>query len=254
MKKPFSVCAPLFVIINRDAMLPMSGPMILLRQIICLVPLFAAAGVMAQQTPAPVEAAARALIEEKARGLPGEVLIEIGPLDPGNRLPPCSALRAFLPGQARAWGAFSVGVRCEAPVAWTVYLQARVKVLADYLIAARPLLAGQILGPGDIEPRRGDLAALPDDLLTDASQASGRPVRHALARGTPLQTRMLRIPDAVRQSSKVTVFSRGAAFQVSNIGRALNSAAPGEMVKVRLTNNQVIAGTARSDGTVEIGP
>ena len=226
----------------------------LLRQLTCLVPLFAAAGVVAQQAPIPVETAARALIEEKTQGLPGEVLVEIGPLDPGNRLPPCAALRAFLPGQTRAWGAFSVGVRCEAPVAWTVYLQARVKLIADYYIAARPLLAAQILGPGDLETRRGDLAALPGDILTDASQASGRPVRHALARGTPLQTRMLRIPDAVRQGNRVTVFSRGAAFQVSNTGRALNSAAPGETVKVRLTNNQVIAGTARSDGTVEIAP
>jgi flagella basal body P-ring formation protein FlgA len=217
--------------------------------------LFVATSAIAQQASAPVEAVARTLIEEKTRGLPGEVTIEISPLDPGNRLPPCPAPTAFLPNPAtRAWGAFSVGVRCESPVAWTIYLQARVKVISDYLVAARPLPARQIIGSADLEYRRGDIAALPDDVLLDASQATGRPTRQALAQGVPLQARMLRIPEAVRQGSKVTVFSRGEAFRVSNTGRALNSAAPGETVRVRLPNNQVVSGTALHDGTIEISP
>ncbi|MDR2881321.1 MAG: flagellar basal body P-ring formation protein FlgA [Azoarcus sp.] len=215
---------------------------------------FASISAIAQQPTAPVEAAARAFIEKETRGLPGEVSIEVSPLDPGNRLPPCSEPTAFLPNSARAWGAFSVGVRCESPVAWTIYLQARVKVISDYLVVARPLTAGQIIGPAEIEHRRGDIAALPDDVLTDASQATGRPARQALAQGTPLRARMLRIPKAVRQGSTVTVFSRGEAFRVSNTGRALNSAAPGETVRVRLPNNQVITGTALHDGTIEVGP
>ena len=216
--------------------------------------LFVATNAIAQQESAPVEAAARTLIEEKTQGLPGEVTIEISPLGPGNRLPPCAAPTAFLPNSTRAWGAFSVGVRCESPAPWTVYLQARVKVVDDYFVTARPLPAGKILGPADIERRRGDIAALPGDVLTDASQATGRPMRQAIAQGTPLQTRMLRIPEAVRQGSKVTVFSQGEAFRVSNTGRALNSAAPGETVRVRLPNNQVVTGTALHDGTIEIGP
>ena len=214
--------------------------------------LFAVTSALAQQAPAPVEAAARALVELQTQALSGEIGIEIAPLDAANQLPPCPAPLAFLPGQTRAWGAFSVGVRCEFPAVWTIYLQARVKVIDTYLVTARTLSAGQTVGPDDIGTRRGDLAALPDDVLTDASQASGRTVRHALAAGNPLQIRMLRVPNAVRQGSRVTVFSRGQGFQVLNAGRALNSAAPGEPVKVRLPNNQVISGTARLDGTVEI--
>ena len=216
--------------------------------------LFATTSAIAQQAPAPVEAAARALVEEKTRGLPGEVTIEISPLDPGNRLPPCPEPIAFLPKPTRAWGTFSVGVRCDSPVVWTIYLQARMKVIADYLVVARPLSVGQIIGPADLEHRRGDIAALPGDVLTDISQATGRPARLALARGIPLQARMLRIPEVVRQGGNVTVFSQSEAFRVSNTGRALNSAAPGEAVRVRLPNNQVITGTALHDGTVEIRP
>lgn len=227
--------------------------LLLPRRFAAFAALFAAtANLVAQQPPAPVEALARAFVEAQTRGLAGEVSIEIGPLDPGNRLPPCEAPSAFLPAQTRAWGAFSLGIRCERPVAWTVYLQARVKVGADYVVAVRPLRAGQIIGPGDLGLRRGDLAALPDDVLTDASQATGRHARHALAKDSPLQARMLRTPAIVRQGGEVTVFSHGAGFQVSNTGRALNSAAPGEAVRVRLPDSRVVTGTARTDGTVEI--
>jgi len=216
--------------------------------------LFSMNSAIAQQTSAPVEAAALALIEEKTQGLPGEITIEISPLDPGNLLPPCPEPIAFLPKPTRAWGVFSVGVRCDSPVAWTVYLQARIKVVNNYFVIARPLPAGKIIGPADLELRHGDIAALPYDVLTDASQATGRHTRQALAQGTPLQARMLRTPEAVRQGSKVTVFSRGNAFQVSNTGRALNSAVPGETVRVRLPNNQVVTGTALHNGTVEVNP
>ncbi|MDR0635026.1 MAG: flagellar basal body P-ring formation protein FlgA [Azoarcus sp.] len=225
------------------------------RRLIALALLVAAAGAAAQQPPAPVEAAARQFVAARTQGLAGETSIEIGPLDPDNRLPPCAAAPvAFLPASTRAWGVFSVGIRCEAPAPWTVYLQARVKVVADYLVAARPLRAGQIIGPADLGARRGDLAALPDDLLTETSQAVGRHARHALAKDSPLQARMLRTPAAVRQGGEVTVVSRGAGFQVSNAGRALNTAAPGEAVKVRLPDNRVVTGTARADGTVELSP
>ena len=214
--------------------------------------LFASPPVSAQQQPEPVEAAARQLLESEARGLPGRVEIQISPLDPRNQLPPCAELRAFLPGGTRAWGTISVGVQCESPVTWQAYLQARVSVIGDYLVTARPLRAGQILGPADLTRRSGDLAALPENTLTDLSQAVGHRTRYALAQGNPLKGDMLRIPAAVQQGQNVKVVSRGDGFQVSSEGRAMNTAAPGESVRVRMANNQVITGTATADGSVEV--
>jgi flagella basal body P-ring formation protein FlgA len=226
---------------------PNLPPRLLALALIC-----ASASAAAQQAAAPVEAAARKLIEAQTQGLPGEVAIELSPLDAHNQLPPCAELSAFLPASSRAWGAFSVGVRCGSPAAWTVYLQARVKVSADYVISARPLRANQIIGPDDLATRRGDLAALSDDVLTDASRAVGQHTRHALAQGRPLQTGMLRVPAAVQRGNDVTIVGSGAGFQISNTGRAMNSAAPGETVRVRLPNNQVVTGTAQTNGTVAI--
>lgn len=218
-----------------------------------LVLALAAAPLCAQQAPEAVEAVARSFLEQETRGLPGRVEIHLSPLDVRNQLPPCAELAAFLPGGARAWGALSVGVRCESPVSWSAYLQARVSVMTDYLVTARALRAGQIVGPTDIARRHGDLAALPDNTLTDPTQAVGHRTRYAIAPGNPVRGDMLRIPAAVKQGQNVKVISSGDGFQVSSEGRALNNAAPGETVRVRMPNGQVISGTASAIGVVEVG-
>lgn len=207
----------------------------------------------AQQTPAAIEAQVHDFLREQTAGLPGEVNIVVSPFDPNNQLPACAALEAFLPAGTRAWGRISVGVRCDSPVVWTAYLQAQVSVVADYLVAALPLRAGQIVGPADISLRRGDLSTLPDNTLTDPTQATGHHTRFAVAAGSPLRGDMLRIPHAVRQGQNVQVVSAGPGFRVSSEGRAMNNAAPGDSVRVRLSNGQVVTGIAQPSGTVEVG-
>jgi flagella basal body P-ring formation protein FlgA len=63
---------------------------------------------------------------------------------------------------------------------------------------------------------------------------------------------MLRVPNAVRQGQDVPVVSVGPGFRVSSEGRAMNNAAPGDSVRVRMPNGQVVTGTAQAGGTVEV--
>ncbi|MGD9869643.1 MAG: flagellar basal body P-ring formation chaperone FlgA, partial [Thauera sp.] len=96
------------------------------------------------------------------------------------------------------------------------------------------------------------LTALPDNTLTDGTQAMGHHTRFAVAAGSPLRGDMLRVPHAVRQGQTVSVISVGTGFRIASEGRAMNNAAPGERVRVRLANGQVVTGTARTDGKVEL--
>lgn len=206
----------------------------------------------ARQPDAPVRETITSFLRAETAGLAGEVGIEVGAVDPANLLPPCTALAAFLPAGQRAWGAVSVGVRCEAPAPWTIYVPARVRVSGSYLVLARPLRPGQIVAPDDLARRLGDLAAEGDGAMLDAAQAIGRPARIAVAAGQPLRRDMLRLPPVVRRGEPVRVVSSGAGFAVANEGRALNDAAEGHSVRVRLESGRVLSGTARHDGVVEI--
>lgn len=217
--------------------------------------MLAAAAVPAhgQQSPQPVREAVSAFLERETRGLPGKVEISVGELQARNQLPPCASLEPFLPAGARAWGATNVGVRCDSPVTWTIYLPARVAVMTDYLVTARALMPGQIVSGADVAHRHGDLAAQPANTLTDAAQAVGHHTRYAVAAGQPVRAEMLRIPPAVRQGQTVKVVSKGPGFQVSSEGRALNNAAVGEAVRVRMASGQVVSGTAQAGAIVEVG-
>lgn len=225
---------------------------VLQRFSLSLLILLAVGAASAQQPAPPIDAVVNDLLSRETAGLPGELSLTVGAIDERNRLPPCEALEAFLPTGTRAWGQISVGVRCLAPVAWTVYVPAKVAVVSDYLVTARPIRPGQIIGPADIERRRGDLAALGDRTLTEPEQAVGHHARFAVASGQPLRTDMLRLPDAIKQGQTVRILGIGERFQVANEGRAMNRAADGEPVRVRLANGQVVSGVARIGGIVEV--
>lgn len=164
----------------------------------------------------------------------------------------CSALQPFLPSGQRAWGHTTVGVRCPQP-AWTLFIAARVRIEDDYLIAARPLAAGEVLNTQDWEVRRGDIAALPPGTLTRPEQAAGRTLRQAVPGGTALRSNQLLVVQAVERGQRVQVISQGPGFQVANEGVALTAAADGQPVQVRLESGRVLQGIARTGGRVEVG-
>jgi flagella basal body P-ring formation protein FlgA len=120
------------------------------------------------------------------------------------------------------------------------------------VISVRSLRAGQSVVADDIGQRRGDLAELPADVLTDPGQAIGKTLAVTLSADRPLRADMLRQPMVVRQGQNVRVVSGGAGFQVSGEGRAMANALAGQVVQVRLASGQVISGIAQNDGSIAV--
>ncbi len=235
---------------RKDGMVrnPFGLARLLITAVACVLPALASA----QQPVEPVEQIARDFLERETTGLPGYVEITLGGLDRNNQLPACAALEPFFPAGMRPWGQVSVGVRCTTPVVWSVYLQARVAVMNEYLVTARPIRPNQIIGPDDLKLEYGDLAAQPASTLTDLSQAVGHHARYAVAAGNTVRAEMLRLPPVVQQGQTVKIIGTGQGFSVTNEGRALTRAGEGESVRVRLPNGQIVTGTARRGGVVEV--
>jgi len=191
-------------------------------------------------------------LHTQASGLPGQVSIAVGAIDPRLNLPSCAALEAFLPGASRAWGKTNVGVRCTAPSPWTIYLSATVRVQGDYVAAAAPLAQGQSIGPNDISIVKGDLTSLPSGVVTDPNQAVGRTLTMSVPLGGALRQDALRAQQAIQQGQVVKLVSSGPGFRVSSEGRALNNANDGQITQARTANGQLVSGVARMGGVVEI--
>lgn len=191
-------------------------------------------------------------LQTQAAGLPGQVSIVVGSVDPRLNLPTCAAPQPFMPNGSRVWGKTTVGVRCNVPSPWTIYMSATVRVQADYIKAARPLAQGQSIGDADIVRVKGDLTTLPPGIITDPSQAIGRTLAISVPAGTPLRQDALRSQQAVQQGQMVRLVSTGAGFSVSTEARALNNAGEGQLTQVRTPSGQVISGVAKSGGIVEV--
>jgi len=220
----------------------------------CAAP-FASAqqSVIAQRQNLPaLRAVALQYLQTQTAGLPGQVTIQVGQVDPRTSLASCPAPEAFQQPGARAWGKTTVGVRCTAPSPWTVYIQATVNVVADYVAAAVPLAQGQPVDAGQLVMMKGDIAAMPNGIITDMAQAIGRTPTASLPAGTPLRMDTLKSKPVVQQGQTVRLVSKGANFSVSAEARAINNAGEGQVAQARTQSGTVVSGTARAGGIIEV--
>jgi flagella basal body P-ring formation protein FlgA len=174
------------------------------------------------------------------------------PLDVRTQLTPCNAFEPFLPAGNKLWGKATVGVRCLGPSSWTIYVQVRVSVTGNYLVSARAMPPGYMLGATDIVTRSGDLSSLSASIITNPAHAIGKTLKNGVAAGQPLRNDQLIAPWAVQQGQSVRTVSNGPGFSVSSDGKALNNAVDGQVVQVRTPSGQTVSGIARAGGTVEI--
>ena len=213
--------------------------------------------VSAQQAPArqdlnTLRQVAEQFLTAQSAGLPGKVTVTVGALDQRMNLAACPDPQAFQQPGARAWGKTTVGVRCAAPTPWTVYIQSQVSVQADYVAAAMPLVQGQSIEASQLVMVKGDLAALPNGVLTDMAQAIGRTSSMSVQSGAPIRADLLRSKPVVQQGQAVRVVSGGAGFRVSAEARAIGNAGEGQVVQVRTPAGAIISGVAKAGGLVEV--
>jgi flagella basal body P-ring formation protein FlgA len=158
----------------------------------------------------------------------------------------------FLPSGMRIRPRMTVGVRCNAPKAWTIYVQATVSVQGQYLVAARPIAMGQAVSAQDLTTREGDLVALPPGAVTASQAVVGMLAGQRIAAGQIIKSGALRHPRAVSRGQRVRITARGNGFVVNSEGQALDNAPPGATVQVRTASGQVVSGIVENAGVVEV--
>jgi len=204
------------------------------------------------QDTAVLRQVAEEYLKAQSAALPGQVTVTLGAVNQKMALPACAAPQAFQQPGARAWGKTTVGVRCAAPTAWTVYIQAQVSVIAEYVAAAVPLAQNQTIEAAQLVMVRGDIAALPNGVVTEFAQAVGRTATMSLPSGAPLRLDLLRSKPVVQQGQTVKVVSTGQGFSVSAEAKAIGNAGAGQVVQVRTPAGAVLSGVARAGGLVEV--
>lgn len=183
---------------------------------------------------------------------PGDVKVKAGSIDPNLKLAACLNPEAFLPPGSRAWGKTSVGIQCNAPAKWKIYVQAEVSIKAPYIVTAHPLSQGHTITEHDLTFAQGDLTRLPAGVFTDASQLVGQVVRSPMMAGTVLRQNMLKQALAIQQGQTVLLTTQGPGFVINAEGKAMKNASLGQVVPVKVRNGQVVSGIAKPNGKVAV--
>ena len=88
--------------------------------------------------------------------------------------------------------------------------------------------------------------------ITDPDTVAGMTAAYRITAGQPIKGAALRNAQSVVRGSNVRINAVGKGFMVSSEGQALDNAAPGATVQVRMPSGQVVSGVVRNAGLVEM--
>jgi flagella basal body P-ring formation protein FlgA len=191
---------------------------------------------------------------QAAHGSAFDIKVSPGRLDSRLRLRRCEeGLEAFLGPGNRLAGSSTVGVRCQGPVNWVVYLPVQIEVSGEVVVLARALPRGSVLQPEYLKLQRQDVGNLSAGYLSDIDAVSDMVLRRAKTAGTVLTPRMVEAPRLVRRGQRVLLQVEGESVAVRMEGEALSDGSHGETVRVRnLSSERVIDGVVVSQGVVGV--
>ncbi|STQ90964.1 flagella basal body P-ring formation protein FlgA [Iodobacter fluviatilis] len=199
-----------------------------------------------------IQRAAQQWLDQSLANSNGVPSYQLSQIDKRIQLAPCKQYDVGLPSGYRLLGNTMLRIQCVDGASWGINLPVKVSLLVTYYTAARPLSGNQEIGTGDLSAQQGDLGTLPGSVIMDPSQAVGRVLNTAVASGKPLRSEMLRAAMVIQQNQKVRVIYRDDVIEVANEGIAMNNAAEGQSVRVRVGTRQIIQGIATATGSVDV--
>jgi len=180
--------------------------------------------------------------------------IEMGSLDSRLRLKQCEgSLNAFGKVANTGLGNQTVGVKCQSPVAWTVYVPVKIKVFKSVIVTTRPLTTNQVITATDIKLQNWDLSTLRQGYIESRNEVIGMALKHPIAMGVAVNSYNLKKQKLVRRGEQITLMASIGDMDVRMMGIALSDASLGQRVRVRNSSSKrIVEGVVNASGMVNV--
>jgi len=214
----------------------------------------------AQEAPRPIEpldsirGAAEAYVKSQLPRDANVASVTAGTLDNRLRLARCTeGLHAQTPPGAPLQSRTLVGVACQGPVHWTVYVSVTVETRISVLVLKRPVPRDARLTPDDVTVESRKVTGQTTAFLTDVSDLRGRSVQRPLPMGTPLSMDMFKTDLVIQHGQEVTLIAAAGGIEVRAMGRALADGANGARIKVQNSSSlKVVEGVVDGPDLVRV--
>lgn len=222
----------------------------------------------------PLTAADTVVVERPGRAVPRDEVFDLlrgefgrMGLDPEAELelpgfqPPMVPLAAFTqlaleqPSFEAATNRFSATlvVIAEGMPTMRTRLAGRAVATAAVVVAARRLALGEVVGPGDLRLVRQRAERVRPGLASDPGQVVGKALRRPVGEGLAFALADLSLPAVIEKNATVTLIMEAPGMSMTAQGRAMASAARGEVVPVmNLASRSIVEGQAIGPGRVRV--
>jgi flagella basal body P-ring formation protein FlgA len=146
-----------------------------------------------------------------------------------------------------------VGITIFTGPAASVRVRADVKVVADYVVATRPVAAGQVLVAADVNAVRGVVADVPFRRLPTLVEVVGGRVLRTLAPGAVLQPGSVAVIPLVRAGQNVTALAKIGTVEASLTFVAVDGGGTGDVIRIlNPDTRKTLRARVVSTGLVEV--
>jgi flagella basal body P-ring formation protein FlgA len=206
------------------------------------------------ESPDSIRAAAEAYVKSQLPHDSTVASVTAGTLDNRLRLAKCTGgMHAQIPPGAPMQAHTMVGVGCQGPVRWTVYVAVTVESRISVLVLKHPVPRDARLTADDISVESRQVTGLTTAFLTDASDLQGRSAQRPLPMGTTLTMDMFKADLVIQHGQEVTLVAAAGGIEVRATGRALADAANGTRLKVQnMSSMKVVEGVVEGPDLVRV--
>lgn len=132
------------------------------------------------------------------------------------------------------------------------FIQITVQARGTWWTAVRPIRPGTVIQAEDIQSHTGSMERLPTGVIFTQNNIIGQTTTRSINRGQPMVEGLLRKGWAVVSGQEVDILATGEGFQIRIKGKALDSAAAGQPVRITTRSGQIVTGLVAPNGKVNI--
>ena len=207
------------------------------------------------QSLAAIQASAESYVREHLPAVDRKHFVSANRLDERLRLQACaSPLETFTTASAPIGSRSTIGVRCSAPVQWTLYVPVSVEVEVPVLVLRRALARRARVTQADVEPQIRRLPGLATQFIDDVTALQGHRLKRSLPAGTALTVDVLAPDILVRRGQQVTLIAAHGPVEIRAQGLAISEGGASDRIRVQNVNSlKVVEGIVESESIVRVG-
>jgi len=175
-------------------------------------------------------------------------------IDPRLQLPACDqTLELFAQSGEIRPGQNTVGIRCNAGKAWTIYSVVAIKSFKEVLVLAKPLRRNDIIRPDHLITEIRDGGTLQQGYISNPSELINKQATRNIPAGSVLNRTHYSEILLIKRGERVNIQSGKAGLLISAPGIAMMDGAKGQQISVKnASSNRVIQATVTDLGVVSV--